>query len=152
MADSVFNVAKGRVAEMYNRVDSGDPADARLYVIPISTNSSHATMRDCADFAAVLAAGTTTERTANGWNRKTLGSADLAALSADHANDRMDCDFADQTWTTVTADAVTHLVICYGAVTSPTNSQLVPLTVHDFAVTPSGGDVVAQVAVFYRAS
>ena len=152
MADLVFNISKGKVAELYSRVDAGDPAAARLYVIPISAGAaSDATLRDCDTFADIITAGAT-ERTANGWNRKTLTSADLAALSPDDTNDRMDCDLADQTWTTVTADAVTDLVICYAAVGSPTNSQLVPLTLHDFAVTPSGGDVTAQVAVFYRAS
>lgn len=152
MADLVFNVSKGRVAELYQRVDAGDPAAARLYVIPISAGAvSDATARDCDTFADLVTAGVT-ERTANGWNRKTLTSTDLTALSPDDANDRMDLDFADQVWTAVSADAVTDLVICYASVASPTNAQLQPLTMHDFAITPSGGDVTAQVAVFYRAS
>lgn len=152
MADIVFNIAKGRVAELYNRVDLGDPAAARLYIIPISAGAmTDATARDCADFAAIITAGAT-ERTANGWNRKTLTSADLGTMTVDNTNDRMPLDLADQTWTAVSTDAVTDLVICYASVASPTNSQLIPLTMHDFAITPSGGDVTAQIADFYRAS
>ena len=154
MADLVFNISKGRCAELYNRVDAGDPAASRLYVIPIDAGVvTDATLRDCDDFAAVISAGAT-ERSANGWNRKTLTSADLDAMTPDDTNDRMDIDIPDQTWTAVTADAVTDLVICYAAVGSPTDGQLVPLTLHDFAVTPDGSNVVAQIAStgFYRAA
>lgn len=154
MADLVYNIAKGRVAELYNRVDLGDPSTARLFVIPIDAGAAtDATLKDCADFAAVITAGAT-ERTTGGWNRKTLTAADLAAFAADNTNDRVDVDIPDQTWTAVTTGAVTDLVICYAAVTSPTNAQLVPLTLHDFAITPDGSDVVAQIAAtgFYRAS
>lgn len=152
MADFVFNVAKGRVAELYNRVKTGDPAAARLYIIPVDAGAvTDATLLDCDDFAAVITAGVT-ERTANGWNRKTLAAADLAALAADDTNDRMATDVGDQTWTSVTADAVTDLIFCYSAVASPTNAQLVPLTQHDFAPTPDGSNVIATIADFFRAS
>ena len=151
MADLVCNISKGRVAELYNRVKTGDPSAARLYVIPISAGAvTDATLRDCDDFAAMVTAGIT-ERTANGWNRKTIAAADLATLAVDDTNDRMPCDIADQSWTP-TADAVTDLVICYASVASPTNSQLVPLTVHDWAITPTGATEVATFSDFYRAA
>jgi hypothetical protein len=151
MGNLVINIAKGRVAEFYNRVKAGDPAAARLYVIPISAGAvSDATLLDADDFAAMVTAGIT-ERTANGWNRKTLAAADLAALAADDTNDRMPCDIGDQSWVP-SADAVTDLVIAYGAVGSPTNAQLTPLTVHDWAVTGSGATEVATFTDFYRAS
>lgn len=151
MADLVFNISKGRVAELYNRVKSGDPAAARLYVIPISAGAvTDATARDVDDFAALITAGVT-ERTANGWNRKTLAAADLVAMAADDTNDRMAVDIADQSWTP-TADAVTDLVICYSATGSPTNAQLTPLTMHDWAITPSGATETATFTDFYRAS
>ena len=151
MGNIVCNIAKGRVAELYSRVDAGDPSAARLYVIPISAGAvSDATLADCDDFAAMVTAGVT-ERTANGWNRKTLAAADLSALTVDDTNDRMPCDIGDQTWTP-TADAVTDLVICYSATASPTNAQLTPLTVHDWPVTGSGATETATFADFYRAS
>lgn len=152
MADFVYNLAKGRVAELYNRVDAGDPSAARLYIIPVDVAAvTDATLKDCDDFAAVITAGVT-ERTSSGWNRKTLAAADLASLAVDDSNDRMPLDAADQTWTAVSAGGVTDLIFCYASVSSPTNSQLLPLTQHDFAVTPDGSDVVATIADFYRAS
>lgn len=155
MADTVCNISKGRTVEFHNRVKAGDPSTARLYIIPISAGAaSDATLQDCDDFAAMVTAGVT-ERTANGWNRKTIAAADLNTLSPDDTNNRFDVDItADQTWTAVTTDAVTDVVLCYASVSSPTNAQLVPIGVYDFAITPDGSDVVLQVnaAGYYRAS
>ena len=36
MANIVFNIAKGRVIEFYNRVESNDPASSALILIPQS--------------------------------------------------------------------------------------------------------------------
>lgn len=153
MADLVFNIAKGRAAELYNRVKLQDPATCRLFVIPIDAGAAtDAVLRDCADFAAVITAGAS-EKTAGGWNRKTLDNTVLASLAVDNVNDRMPIDLADQTWTAVaTANNSTDLVICYASVVSPTNSQLLPLTLHDFIITTDGSDITATIADFYRAS
>lgn len=155
MADLVFNIAKGRVAELYNRVDTNDPANSALIVVPVDVAAvSDATIRDFDTLAAVLAGGVT-ERTTGGWNRKTLTDADLAAFTPDDTNDRVDLDIADQVWTAVSAGAVTDLIICYdNDTTGGTDSNLIPLTMHDFAITPDGSDVTAQIATagFFRAS
>lgn len=154
MANIVFNIAKGRVAELYNRVKLGDPAAARLYVIPVDVAAvTDATLIDLDDFAAIITAGVT-ERTTGGWNRKTLAAADLTALTPLDASDYMPLDAADQTWTGVTGASLTttDLVICYSATAAPTNAQLIPLTLHDFPITPDGTDVTATIADFYRAS
>lgn len=152
MANFVYNISKGRVAELYNRVQTNDPAAAALYVIPVDVGVvSDPTLTDANDFAAVITAGVT-ERTTGGWNRKTLTDTDLTAMTPDDVNDRMPLDFGDQTWTAVTAGAVTDLIVCYASVATPTNAQLIPLTQHDFTITPDGSDVVATVADFYRAT
>lgn len=154
MADLVFNIAKGRVAELYNRVDLNDPAASTLVIIPVDVAAvSDATLRDLDDFAAIITAGVT-ERAATGWNRKTLTDTDIVTLAIDDTNDRVDLDIPDQTWTAVTAGAVTDLVVCYASVGSPTNAQLMPLSLHDFPITPDGSDVVAVIAAagFWRAS
>lgn len=153
MANVVFNIAKGRVAELYNRVDLGDPAAARLYIIPIDVAAvSDATLIDLDDFAAVITAGVT-ERTTGGWNRKTLAAADLAAMTPLDGSDYMPLDAADQTWTAVTGGSltITDLLFAYSATGSPTNAQLTPLTLHDFPITPDGTDVVATIADWFRA-
>lgn len=155
MADIVFNIAKGRVAELYNRVDSNDPANSALVIVPVDVAAvTDATLRDFDTLAAILAGGVT-ERTTGGWNRKTLTDADLVAFAADDTNDRVDLDIPDQTWTAVSAGAVTDLIICYdNDTTGGTDTNLIPLTMHDFAITPDGSDVQAVIAAvgFFRAS
>lgn len=152
MADIVFNIAKGRVAELYNRVDTNDPANSAIVVVPVDVGAtSDATIRDFDTLAAILAGGIT-ERTTGGWNRKTLTDADLAAMTPDDTNDRMDLDTADLVWTAVSAGAVTDLIFCYdNDTTGGTDANLVPLTMHDFPITPDGSDVTGAVANFYRA-
>lgn len=156
MANFVFNIALGRVAELYNRVDSNDPANSVLVVIAIDANGdTDATMRD-RDTIADLLGGTANEVTNTGYARKTLTDADIVAFAPDDTNDRVDLDIPDQTWTGVASGtAWTDLVIAYdNDSTSGTDSNLIPLTLHDFAVTPDGSDITAQIAAagFYRAS
>ena len=56
MANIVFNIAKGRIVELYNRVKGNDPANAALILVPIETSGleSDATLVDKDDLAAVL--------------------------------------------------------------------------------------------------
>lgn len=156
MADFVFNIGKGRVAELYNRVDSNDPANSALIIIVIdAAGDTDATMKDRADVSALLA-GTANEVTNSGYARKVLTDTDLTAFAPDNVNDRVDLDFADQTWTAVAAGSTwTDLIVAYdNDTTAGTDSNIVPLTLHDFAVTPDGSDITAQVNVagFFRAS
>jgi hypothetical protein len=157
MADFVFNIAKGRVVEYYNRVKASDPTNAALVVVVIDANGdTDATMKDRDDLAALLG-GTANEVTNTNYARKVLTDSDLAALPApDDTNDRYDIDLPDQTWSAVAAGtAWTDIIICYDPdTTGGTDSAIIPLTCHDFAVTPDGSDIVAQIAAagFFRAS
>jgi hypothetical protein len=152
VGNAAFNIAKGRALELVNRVKVGDPSAARLYAIPVDRAAvSDATLIDCDDFAAVITAGVT-ERNANGWSRITLAAADITAVTPDDTNDRQAGDTIDLSWAAPTAGAVTDVVFCYAAVASPTNSQLVPLSIHTFAITPDGSAVSATVTDFYRAT
>lgn len=156
MADFVFNIAKGRVVELFNRVDSNDPANSALIIVPILAAGivSDATMRDYDDLATLLA-GASDEATGSGWARKTLTDADITFPAPDDTNDRYDLDIPDQTWTAVSSGTTAKLLVCYdNDTTSGTDSNIIPLTAHDFAVTPDGSDVVAQIAAagFFRAS
>lgn len=156
MADFVFNVAKGRVAEFYYRVDNNDPTNAVLVVVVIDANGdTDATMLDRDDLAALLG-GTANEVTNTNYARKILSDSDLAAFAPDDTNDRVDLDIPDQTWSGVAAgDAWTDLLVCYDSdSTGGTDANIVPCTLHDFAVTPDGSDITAQIAAagFFRAS
>lgn len=154
MADQAFNIALGRVAEMYNRVDTNDPSTAELYVIVFNAGDTDATIKDVDTVAAIEALASTAEVANSGYARKVLTDAELTAFSPDDTNNRVDLDFADQTWTAVAAGtAWTDVCIAYG-LNGGADSAKVPLTWHDFSVTPNGGDITMQLAAtgFYRAS
>jgi len=153
MPNIVFNIAKGRVVELYNRVENNDPANSALVLVPIETSGleSDATLID-ADTLAALLAGTTNEQTTMG--RKVLTDADLAALPApDDTNDRYSLNLPTTTWTAATGNAISKIAVCYDAdTTSGTDANIIPLTMFDFVVTPSGTDIQMTGGEFYRAS
>ena len=153
MANIVFNIAKGRVVELYNRVKSNDPANSALVIVPIETAGleADAVLVDADTLAAVLA-GATNEQTTMG--RKTLTDAELAALPApDDANDRYDVALPTVTWTAATGNAISKLLVCYDSdTTSGTDANIIPLTLFDFTQTPSGGNIEMTGGTFYRAA
>lgn len=157
MANEVLNIAKGRVAELYNRVDTNDPANSAIIILVLATAGleADATLRDL-DTVTALVAGTTNEVTNSGYARKVLTDADIVAFAPDDTNDRVDLDIPDQTWTAVGAgDGWSKFVTAYDSdTTGGTDANVVPMTQHDFVVTPDGSDITAQIAAagFYRAS
>lgn len=145
MADLVFNIVKGAVVEIVR--DGGN-----LQIVPFDAGAStDATIRDVDTLAAVIALGT--ERTTNGWTRKTVANGSVT-LTVDDTNDRVDLDIPDQTWTGVAGagGATTDLIIAEDL--GGADSADRPLTFHDFPITPDGSDVVAVIntAGFFRAS
>lgn len=159
MGNIVFNISLGRVAELYNRVDSNDPANSAIVIALLAASGIEAdsVLKDKDDFAAVVS-GATNEATNTGYARKVLTDSDIVAFAPDDTNDRVDLDIPDQTWTAVANDgtgAIGDLVTNYDSdTTGGTDANIVPMTLHDFAVTPDGSDVIAQIAAtgFFRAS
>lgn len=157
MANQIFNIALGRVAELYNRVDLNDPAASALVIVVLATAGieTDAVLKD-ADTLAAVVAGTTDEVTNTGYARKILTDADIVAFAPDDTNDRVDLDIPDQTWTAVAAGSGWNdLLVCYDSDTAAgTDANIVPLTMHDFVLTPDGSDITAQIAAtgFFRAS
>lgn len=153
MANIVFNIAKGRVVELYNRVENNDPANSAIVLVPIETSGLEAdsVLIDADSLAAVLS-GTTNEQTTMG--RKVLTDADLAALPApDDTNDRYEVSLPTTTWTAASGNAISKILVCYDAdTTGGTDSNIIPLTMFDFAQTPSGADIQMTTGVFFRAS
>jgi hypothetical protein len=153
VANIVFNIAKGRVVELYNRVESDDPTNAALILVPIETSGleADATLIDV-DSLAALIAGATNEQTTMG--RKTLTATELAALPApDDTNDRYEVSLPAVTWTAASGNAISKIAVCYDSdTTAGTDSNIIPLTMFDFAQTPSGADITMQTGVFFRAS
>lgn len=155
MANQVFNRALGRVTELAERVEANDPTNSAFIVIVFNAGDTDATIKDVDTVAAIEALASTAEVTNSGYARKTLANGSLT-ITYDDTNDRVDIDFADQTWTGVAAgDAWTDICIAYDSdTTAGTDANIIPMTWHDFALTPDGSDVTAQVATsgFFRAS
>jgi hypothetical protein len=158
MADFVFNIAKGRVVEYYNRVESNDPTNSALIIVAINAGAAtDATLKDYDSLQAILDDVNAAEVTNTNYARKTLTETDLAALPApDDTNDRFDVDLPDQTWTSVAAGtAWTDILVCYDSdTTAGVDSAIIPLVCLDGAVTPDGNNITAQfnASGFFRAS
>lgn len=152
MANIVFNISKGRGIELYRRVKAADPATSALVLVPIETTGleADAVLID-ADTLAAVVAGTTNEQTTMG--RKVLLAADLAALPApDDTNDRFDVSLPTVTWAAATGNAISKILVCYRNATGDADSAIVPVTMFDFLVTPTGTDVQMTGGVFLRAA
>jgi hypothetical protein len=141
VADLVFNTVKGAFAEIIR-----DGANIQICVIDAGATTD-ATYRDHDFLSNVIAAST--ERTTNGWARKAIANGSVT-VTIDDTNDRVDVDIADQTWTGVSSGNSTDLVFAEDLGGADTADR--PLSLHDFAITPDGSDVVAQVNVFLRAA
>lgn len=145
MADFVFNIAKGAVAEMIR--DSA----ANVGIILLKTAEADATMKDY-DTLAALIAGTPDEADFTDYARKT---GITGTITVDDTNDRVDVDIPDQTWTGAggaSNNTLTDLVTYYQ--NAAADATRIPMTNHDFAVTTDDSDLTAQVNAsgFYRAS
>ena len=152
MASFVFNVAKGRVAEIHERVNNNDPTNAALVVVVLAESGleSDDTLEDYDTLSALLA-GASNEATNTNYARKTLTDADISAITVDDTNDRVTATFSNQTWTSVGAgDSWRKLLVCYDSdTTGGTDANIVPLTAHDLlisgaAVVPTGANIVVS--------
>lgn len=154
MADFVFNIAKGKV-KYYSELPAANDA---LVVILLKTAEADATLKDYSTLSAALTAGGGTanvEANFTNYARKTISS---ATITVDNVNDRLDIDIPDQIWTAAggaTNNTLVKLLVCYDDdTTSGTDTNLIPLTSHDFPVTTDGSDLTAQIAAtgYYRAA
>jgi len=141
MADGVFNIAKGAVAEKF-RDGSGNGI-----MLLLTVAQADATLVDHDTLTALL--GANTEASDASYGRKTSLT---GTITVDDTNDRTDLDIPDQTWTALAGAAIVKLIVAYEE--SASDSGRIPLTHHDFSVTPDSSDVTAQVnsAGFFRAA
>ena len=157
MANFVYNRGLGRGTEWAERVNANDPTNSALIIMVLATTGieSDAILKDKDDFGAIVS-GTTNEVTNTDYARKTLDQTGGITITYDDTNDRVDVDIPDQTFTGVDAgDGWNDIVIGYDSdTTAGTDANILPLSQHDFVVTPDGSDIVAQIATagFYRAS
>src|SRR3990170_1666520 len=138
MADRVFNIAKGKVAR-YSMLP--ETADA-LIVVLLKVAETDLTLIDHDDLS-VLLAGTSDEADFTNYARKTISAS--VTVTPDDTNERIDVDFPDQTWTSAGGALNNNLVdalVTYDNDTGAgTDSNIIPMTLHDFIVTTDGTDL-----------
>lgn len=157
MADFVFNIAKGRINELHNQINANNPGNSALVVVLLKVAEADAGMQDRDDLANILANGST-EADFTNYARKVIDDTVINDSVIDDTNNRREADIPDPTWTAAGGMVNNNLVkmlICYDADTTQGNdSNLTPLTAHDFVITTNGSDLVAQIAPagYFRAS
>lgn len=147
MANQVMNIAKGRVNELFNRVDSNDPANSAIIIVLLKVAEADATLVDYDDLSALLA-GANTEADFTNYARKVLTDTEIAAPTPDDTNNWMQAFITDQVWTAAggTLDnTLVKFLICYDSdTTGGTDANIVVLTHHDFVATTNGNDLTAD--------
>lgn len=153
MANFMYNISKGRFVEFFNRVDSNDPTNSAIILIPLSASGTEAEGQDYDDVTAVLG-GTANEQSSGGWGRKTLTDSDLSAIAVDDSNNRFPATIPQQTFTGPTAgNNITGILVAYDSdTTGGTDANVIPICHLDAAVTADGNDVIVNAGDVARAA
>lgn len=146
MADGVFNIAKGRVAE------KAADDNTKFGVLLLTAAEAKTALEDHDDVAALLGAAGNTEAAFTNYARKTPLT---GTLTVDDAGDVVDIDLPDQTWVSAgngVNETLAKLIVFYEEAAA--DASRIPCTHHDFVATTDGTDLTAQfnAAGFYRAS
>jgi hypothetical protein len=159
MSDLAYNISKGRVGELVVRINANDPANSALIWGLWNLSQTDAINRDLDDWAALEASGSNAELTSGtnaNYARKTLTDASGITRTVDDTNDWVDISCGAQTWTALGAGtAINHAVVAYDSdTTGGTDSALVLISQHAFAITPDGSDVTLNITSpgFYRST
>lgn len=149
MADFVFNIAAGKVAEYAERVNANDPANSALVIMAFENNGvSDATLKDLDTFADIEASAGN-EVTNAGYARKVLDNTAGITVTVTDASDKVEVDIPDQTWTGIAAgDQWDRIIVGYDPdTTGGTDAAIVPLVALDVnpAITPNGGNIQAAI-------
>ena len=137
MADGIFNIARGSVAE---KVRDGASA---VGILLLQANETEADLVDHDTIASLLGATGNTEANFTNYQRKTSIT---ATLTVDDVNNKASIDIPDQTWTSAggtTNNTLTKLIVFYDE--GGTDSTRVPLLHFDFSVTTDGTDLTAKI-------
>ncbi|MFE0808213.1 hypothetical protein ACFW34_12105 [Streptomyces sp. NPDC058848] len=140
MADLVTNIGKGRhvyYAAQAQAATGG--ATLRAVVLEATGLETDDALQDYDTLAALLA-GASNEQVTMG--RKTLSG---VTVTVDDVGDAASWTAGDLVWADATGNPTGKIVICFDPTGAGTDAQLVPLTVHDFAVTPDGTSITASV-------
>jgi len=148
MANGVFNIARGKVGYYLDDAMGLSGGNSKLTIVVLSEVEADDTLNNYDTLAAVIA-GSNSEADATNYARIELAAAAVTLSVDDTGNTAKVVIDADQTWTSVANDdsngAWDKLLICWdGDSTGGTDTDVVPLTYHDFSVTPNGGNITAD--------
>lgn len=147
MANQIMNIARGKIGYYAADALGLAAANSRLVVVVLQVAQADDTLRDHDDLSALLAAANT-EAASTGYTREEVAAAGITSSVDDGANTAKAVFDADITWTSVSqaaSEAWVKLLVCYDADNAAgTDANIVPLTHHDFSVTPNGGDITAD--------
>lgn len=132
MADLVFNVALGRIAE---KIADG----ATLRLLLLRTAAADSVLRDLTNIAAVLASGGTAEANFTNYARQTLSG---VQLTVDHANDILRATAMSVTFSSAggAEDNSCVKAVVYEEVAGG-DANCIPLVMLDVSFTTDGNDV-----------
>lgn len=138
--------------QWYINADTNSPANSAIIVVPMATAGTEAQGQDLATLADIEADPNFSERTTGNWNRKELESAQLAAATVDHGNNRFPLAVPVLLWSSPNPSAgnnIVGVVICYDSdTTSNPDSAIIPITFNDAAVTTDGNQVQINASDF----
>ena len=140
MADGIFNIARGKIGYY-----SGLPATDYITIVVLEVSEADDTLNNYDTLSALLA-GTPNEATSTNYARKQLGSGITYSVD-DTANTAKSVVDSDQTWSSVSqagSEVWVDLLMTYDPDQTNTAASMIPMTFHDFSVTPNGGDITAN--------
>lgn len=148
MANQVMNFARGKIGYYAADALGLSPANSRLTIVVLEANEADDTLNNYDDLGTLLGQAGNTEATSTGYSRFEHAAANVTSSVDDTANTAKAVIDTDDTWSSVSqaaSESWTKLLINYDDDNAAgTDANIVPLTHHDFAVTPNGGDITAD--------
>lgn len=147
MADGVFNIAKGRIAELARNVENASPTNSALIILALQDDASFPTddaLGDVDTLAAVLGLANVAEADFTNYARQSFVAANISVTVDDTGNEQF-VDIDDIVYTDAggaSNNDIAKIVICYDAdTTGGTDADIIPLTHHDVSITTDGNTV-----------
>lgn len=148
MANGLFNIARGAIGYYSDDARGLAGANSRLVLVVLQVAEADDTLNNYDDLDALLTAAGNTEAASTNYARIEIAAAGVTWSVDDSGNTAKVVIDSDQTWSSVSqaaSESWVKLLVCYDADNGAgDDSNIIPLTHHDFAVTPNGGDITAD--------
>lgn len=140
MGNFVTNVAKGRHVHYASVAQAGTGGAQLTAVVLEATGLETDDALQDYDTLAALLAGASNEQV-------TMGRKDLTGVTVtvDDTGNKASWTADDLVWANATGNETGKIIVCYDPTGSGTDADLIPLTIHDFAVVPDGTTITASV-------